>query len=179
VLPRAKNPRSGGHRSSEGACDAKALIDEHFSKLRLGAPKDYAEQFTAIAQQAFGHLVLVDDSTEILRAFIPPLVVATGGDATFIHCVGGTVSEVAHEVLDAEPSVALIDGALGPKLPGWEVAKEILKVNPEILCIGFSAEPAYEQRFNACGAGGFVYKRLGEVQASLHAVFSQVKTWQA
>ncbi|MBN8549028.1 MAG: hypothetical protein J0M12_06915 [Deltaproteobacteria bacterium] len=120
-------------------------------------------------------VLLVDDSADVFRKFVPYLVVATNGEANFIRYRAGSAGDLAKKILAANPDIALLDGQLGEKVRGWDVVSLVHKANPRLLCVGFSAEATFDRAFTAAGAMGFVHKRVDAVEDSMAVLIEQAR----
>ncbi len=113
-------------------------------------------------------VMLVDDSEDVLRAFIPPLMAATEGRALFLRPHGEDAAALAKAITARAPDVVLMDGELSGGLQGFAVVRELQAVRPQVRCIGFSSAEGLRETFLAAGAVGFVEKHAGDPWGSLH-----------
>ena len=184
---KAVQARIDSHSGSDGS-EFEHLFKE--APARELAPQLPAERFRELIEAQFASLGLeskgvrlpkleldpglhgrkilfVDDSLDVLRVFVPRLIVATNGEASFIHCIRSDVHKLSRQIVAAKPDVALIDGELGGSLRGWDVVKKVLAANDQLLCMGFSSDESYEKQFFAAGALGFVHKETANPDQSL------------
>ena len=114
-------------------------------------------------------ILLVDDSPDILAAFLPLLVAATEGKAELLLHREGSPEDLAESVLKLHPSVILLDEYLAGGVRGHDVASLIKKKLPESLCIGFSNAESPRTLFEQEGAK-FVYKDVSDPEGTLARV---------
>lgn len=119
-------------------------------------------------------VLLIDDSPEVFRVFVPSLLAATYGSAGFIRCTGQTVASLVASAIAMAPKVVLVDGELGANLRGWEVTAELFRQRPELITIGFSTDPGYESSFMLGNAHAFVHKRVSRVPQTLMQLSEQL-----
>lgn len=104
-------------------------------------------------------ILLVDDIPALACLYGVELMLATHGNAAFVIHESQTQSQLAAEILAHEPNILIMDGILSGSVRGWNVIREVLSIRPELICIGFSSDPQFEQTFLDAGAVGFVHKR--------------------
>lgn len=112
-------------------------------------------------------LLLVDDTKYVLDAFAPALQQLTGQSAAFLLHAQQTAEQLTQEILAHSPQILLLDGNLSQNIKGYGLLPNILKANPDILCIGFSSAESLRSTFLQAGAKGFVYKDPETVDSCL------------
>lgn len=153
--------------------DLKRLVDQTFADLGIAPSTTPLRSRPARFRNC--HLLFVDDSREIFKIFVPPLIALTQGCASFLRCWEGSPEDAAQKISERHPHVALVDGQLGGVLRGWDVVAALQRINTGLPCIGFSSDPEFERNFLRCGAVGFVYKDIEKVEQTLDRLESEIK----
>ncbi len=115
-------------------------------------------------------VIMVDDFAKIISDFVPELILATDDNASFLLHTDQTIGGLAGKILKDNPDIVLMDKNLANKINGADVVRVIMHHNPEIVCIGFSSEPDYNQEFLSAGAKGFVKKNILDTTGTIQSV---------
>jgi CheY-like chemotaxis protein len=141
--------------------ELRALVDRVFLELGVTASWPRVAPPLEFAPALFDRrVVMVDDSPDMMAAFVPALLAATNGRAQFLLHQGESAEEVVERVLELKPDLVLMDGELVGKTRGWTVTAELFKRTPDLPTIGFSSSATYEPHFLASNAGAFVLKNI-------------------
>ncbi len=121
-------------------------------------------------------ILLIDNAPEVFEVFVPWLVAATDGNASFLFHVKEALAELAEKAVSLSPDIVLIDECLAGTIRGHTLTAEILERKPQIKVIGFSATEGTSDAFTAAGAAGFAEKDTENPEATLirvaHAITS-------
>ena len=123
-------------------------------------------------------LVMVDDTPEVLAAYIPHLVAATRGRAAIVLHQEQDIAELVEETLAHAPDTVLMDYFLAGNLCGDDVARLLHeRTNRTVPCIGFSSMSSADRLFARVGSRA-VTKSPSNPAASLAEVASIVEKMQ-
>lgn len=112
-------------------------------------------------------LVMVDDSSGVLAAYVPHLVAATRGRAAFVLHQEQGVEQLVDETLAHSPDTVLMDYFLAGDLRGDTVAQLLSeRAGRAASCIGFSSMPSAARYFARVGSP-FVTKSPSDPADSL------------
>ncbi len=115
-------------------------------------------------------LVMVDDTPDILAAYIPHLIAATRGSAAIVLHQEQDIEQLIEETLAHSPDTVLMDYFLAGNLRGDEVARLLHeRTNRTVPCIGFSSMASAAQLFARVGSRA-VTKSPSDPAASLAEV---------
>jgi len=117
------------------------------------------------------HLVLVDDSPDVLTVFLQPmhrLAVTVSG---ILHAAQ-TTDELVAEILEKNPDIVLLDGNLAGTVRGYRIIPLLHELQPGLLCIGFSSADALKEPFLGSGAQAFVRKEISDPEDTLHRLMN-------
>jgi|CXWL01.1.fsa_nt_gi CheY-like chemotaxis protein len=103
-------------------------------------------------------VLMVDDVMGVLENFIPDLVIATDGRASFLHHEQQTAEALASEIMSANPDIVLLDYNLAQGIKGDTVANLLKEQGFAGQMVGFSSENQHESKFVTAGAQGCVEK---------------------
>jgi len=117
-------------------------------------------------------VVMVDDEIGVLEAFVPNLMVATDGKASFIRYDNRSLEQLVAQIQEAKADVVLLDYHLsrGPErafpftpgeLEGSEVARGLVGAGFTGSIIGFSSDTYVKREFQDAGALGAINKSPG------------------
>ena len=115
-------------------------------------------------------IVFIDDSSAAMALFAAELVAASGDNALFLVYSGQGIDTMAREIAALKPDLVLLDGDIGRVERGWMVLESLLRLSPQVACLGLSSELQFEHKFLESGAVGFVQKRYNEPLATIQAV---------
>ncbi len=150
------------------------LIADTCRELEVRASSPADSEFSPVRSLHDRRILLVDDSAEVFKAFVPALLAATNGAAIFLRHREETSAVLVKQILAFKPELVLLDGELSGGLRGWDVAQALSKRNQKLPIIGFSSDPGYESKFLAHSAMGFIAKRIQAVPATIAEVGVQV-----
>lgn len=132
----------------------KALLEIGSKAQYLKVPEDYPEYQTLKGKK----VLMLDDVKGLLEAFIPDLMVATNGNASYIFYKGETPEEVVKQIIEQNPEIALLDYRLSKEVSGTDIYK-ILKENGFTgKSIGFSSDKDSIELFKKTGVEDCVEK---------------------
>lgn len=132
----------------------KALLEMGSKAQYLKVPEDYPE-YQALKGKK---VLMLDDVKGLLEAFIPDLMVATNGNASYIFHKGETPEEVAKQIIEQNPDLALLDYSLSGGVTGTDIY-ELLKENGFAgKPIGFSSDKNSQGLFKKAGVEDCVDK---------------------
>ena len=112
-------------------------------------------------------IVMVDDESGVLEAFIPDLMVATDGKATFIKYNGQSVEELIEQIRQSKANLVLLDFHLSETLKGATVARAMTDQGFAGSIVGFSSDDDARRKFKAAGALGAINKEAGFPESSV------------
>lgn len=112
-------------------------------------------------------IVMIDDVQGVLEAFVPDLVVATDGKATFIKYTGQSKEELIEQIQQSKANVVLLDYHLSEALKGSEVTLALLGIGFNGSIVGFSSDSDAKRDFQRAGALGSVDKEAGFPKSSV------------
>ncbi len=157
--------------SDASGMDCATLIAHAFGSVNMGVPDAHVPEVPEGLESLEGKdILLVDDSTDVFAAFIPPLTAATGGGARFLRHADETAEELAGLVMGFQPATVLLDEELGNGVLGTMVAKELRGKGSDARIIGFSSAPGAREEFFRAGADGFVLKSVHDPWGTLREV---------
>ncbi|MBI4129618.1 hypothetical protein HY464_02910 [Candidatus Peregrinibacteria bacterium] len=112
-------------------------------------------------------LVMVDDNSDVLAAYIPHLVAATRGRAAIVLHREQDIAQLVEETLAHLPDTVLMDYFLAGDLRGDDVARLLHeRTNRAVPCIGFSSMSSAAGLFARVGSRA-VTKSPSDPAASL------------
>ncbi|MFA6039404.1 MAG: hypothetical protein WCV62_05530 [Candidatus Peribacteraceae bacterium] len=157
--------------SDASGMDLATLISHAYGSVNLSVPSTGVPEVPEGLESLEGKdILLVDDSTDVFAAFIPPLVAATGGSARFLRHTDETQEELVGLVMGFQPAVVLLDGELGNGVLGMAVARELKEKGSDARCIGFSSSRGTREEFLQAGAESFVLKSAHDPWGTLREV---------
>ena len=115
-------------------------------------------------------ILLVDDVVEVVESLIPDLMVATDGNASFIHYKEQELELIISEILEKNPDIILLDYNLSESLKGTEIARILKEKAFTGKSIGFSSEKDTSKKFIDAGAFGYVEKNAYDPEACLKGI---------
>lgn len=136
--------------------DAELLEQINQELGRLGDTASYKQlpEVPAVCAALHQHmLVMVDDSPEVLAAYVPYLIAATRGRAALVLHQEQDIGQLIDETLAHSPDTVLMDYFLAKGLCGDRVV-QLLKERTErtISCIGFSSMASAARYFARVGS---------------------------
>lgn len=97
-------------------------------------------------------VLMVDDTKDLLEAYIPDLMVATDGAGDFVRIKPiQTVREAADAIMAKNPEIILMDYHISPDYKGTAIAQELQQRGFNGTIIGFSSEKDAVREFEALG----------------------------
>ena len=97
-------------------------------------------------------VIMVDDTKDLLEAYIPDLMVATGGAGDFVRVKPiQTVQQAAEAIMAKNPEVILMDYHISPDYKGTSIAQELQQRGFTDTIIGFSSEKDAVRAFEELG----------------------------
>lgn len=112
-------------------------------------------------------ILMVDDIKEVIEGFVPDLMVATNGNASFIQHGQQTIEELVDEIMKANPNIVLLDYNLAQDIKGDVVARLLKEKGFAGESIGFSSENEHAGKFMKAGALGCIEKSTFEPSDSI------------
>ena len=112
-------------------------------------------------------IAMVDDEQGVLEAFVPDLMTATDGKATFIKYNGQSIEELVAQIQAAEATLILLDYHLSKMLKGSDVARALSDEGFLGIAIGFSSDNNAKKDFEDAGAFGSVEKEAWSPETSI------------
>ena len=158
--------------------DAELLEQINAGLGRLGQTTRYKrlpEVSAAFAALREHRLVMVDDSPDILAAYIPHLVAATRGSAALVLHHKQEIGGLIDDTLSHTPQTVLMDYFLAGDVRGDSVIRFLQeRAGRSVSCIGFSSMSSAARYFARVGSPS-VTKSPSDPTASLIEVVEIVK----
>jgi CheY-like chemotaxis protein len=105
-------------------------------------------------------LIMVDDLKHLIKDFVPDLMVATDGNASFIEYTGQEMDELIKQIIQHNPDIVLMDYHLSENLKGSSVIRLLNGENFSGQIIGFSSDSQASEEFLAAGVKGTIKKDI-------------------
>lgn len=112
-------------------------------------------------------ILMVDDIQGVIEGFVPDLMVATNGNASFIHHKEQTAEELADKIIETNPDIVLLDYNLAHNIKGDTIARLLKEKGFAGESIGFSSENEHAGKFIRAGALGCIEKSTYEPSDSI------------
>lgn len=112
-------------------------------------------------------IVMVDDVKMLLENFMPILMVATDGNASFVQYTGQAMDELIEQIARNNPDIVLMDYHLSEYFKGSGVVRALKEQKFSGQAIGFSSDARAAREFTAAGADGTVNKGAGLVEEAV------------
>ncbi len=112
-------------------------------------------------------VLMVDDIVGVLEQFVPDLVIATDGKASFLQYVKQPADELVSEMLAGNPDIILLDYNLSGDLKGTEIAGLLIQKGYAGKIVGFSSEGSTVKEFNKVGVSSCIEKNNGYPEQSI------------
>lgn len=112
-------------------------------------------------------VAMVDDERGVLEAFVPDLMVATDGKATFIRYGGQSVEDLIKQIWQTKADLVLLDYHLSEMLKGYEITRALIDAGFAGSVVGFSSDNDAKRKFKEAGALGSVDKEAGFPKSSV------------
>lgn len=112
-------------------------------------------------------IVMLDDSRAVLLAFAPALLIASGGNAFFVHHQEQSLALLATQILEHSPDIILFDYFIAQSMRGTAVVPLVAARSAGTIRIGFSSDEGLEHTFMDSGAHGAVRKNTDDVDESI------------
>lgn len=142
------------------------------SKARyLKVPEDYPEYQSLKGKK----ILMLDDIERLLEAFLPDLMVATDGNASFVLQKGETAEETAKEILTQNPDIALLDYSLQEGVKGTDVYEFLKKSGYLGKSIGFSSDKESQKLFKKAGVEDCIEKDTFDTSAIVKEIAKLVE----
>ncbi len=121
-------------------------------------------------------VVMVDDMEGVLEGFAPYLVVATGGNASFIQYNGQSLEELTKEIMSTNSDIVLMDYHLSEddSMKGSDVLRALKENEFTGQSIGFSSDHEATQDFESAGAIGAVKKRPASPERTIQELAAKI-----
>jgi CheY-like chemotaxis protein len=112
-------------------------------------------------------IAMVDDEQGVLEAFVPDLMTATDGNASFIRYQGQSIEELVAQIQTTEANLVLLDYHLSKMLKGSDVARALLDGGFSGTTMGFSSDRGAKEDFEKAGALSSVEKEAWSPEVSV------------
>jgi CheY-like chemotaxis protein len=114
-------------------------------------------------------LVMVDDAKDLLKHFIPDLMVATDGNASFVEYTGQETDMLIEQIMRSNPYIVLMDYHLSADFKGSSVIRALNARNFSGKTVGFSSDDNSKtsNEFMSAGAKGTVNKNTSRPEKSV------------
>ena len=148
--------------------DLKNMVNQ--TLLELGSTMKFKKVKEAVpgCESLLGkRIVMIDDVKDVLESFVKDLVVASGGNASFILHKDQLLGELVNEVIQRNPDIVLVDGNLAGDIKGDMVIEELRKNNVNAKAIVFSSDSHMADRVK--------FKHIDFVKKEAHDPESSVK----
>lgn len=120
-----------------------AAIEELGGKQKWLRLPDNLPEYAKLANKK---IVMVDDTSTLLQAYVPDLMVSTGNKTEFILHESQTPNELATAIIKSSPDIVLIDYNLAQGLRGTDVCKLLRSSGYTGTLIGFSSEKNFTSK---------------------------------
>ena len=117
-------------------------------------PPEFLEGYEPLKDKI---VVMVDDVKTVLENFVPHLIVATDGKASFVEYKGQKLDELLEQIMLHKPNIVVMDYHLSENLKGTSVINALREQNFPGKTIGFSSDNTARE-FSDAGAIGVVDK---------------------
>lgn len=141
-----------------------ASLQELGSSTKWKRAPEFKEEYESLRGKK---VLMVDDVENVLVSFIPDLMVATDGEASFIKYNEQDVKELAQQIIEQNPDIVLLDYHLSDNLKGAVVAACLNDKGFEGGIIGFSSDSGVQNEFAKAGSLGCIDKNAGEPNLSV------------
>ncbi|MDO8569862.1 MAG: hypothetical protein Q7R89_03795 [bacterium] len=141
----------------------KTLLEMGSKAKYLKLPEDFEEYKSLKGKK----ILMLDDVRRLLEAFIPDLMVATDGNATYVLHEGKRPDETAKEIIEKKPDVALLDYDLSNGVTGIDIYNILKENGYSGQSIGFSSSKTYSNNFKKAGIENCVNKDTGYIEGTL------------
>lgn len=153
----------------------KNLVNQVFSEMGSSMRYKKVKETVPGCESLLGKkIVMVDDVKEVLESFVEDLVVASGGNASFILHKDQLLDELVNEILQRNPDVVLVDGNLAKNIKGDMVIEQLDKNNINAKSIIFSSDSHMAAQLKSKNIT-FVKKETHDPESSIRDVAGMVK----
>ncbi len=168
-----------GRNSAEQQLQLLAKINSALAGLGSGAKytrlPENREEYESLRGR---RVVMVDDTREVLEDFVGDLMLATGGNASFLLHTGQSVEEIVGVIKAENLDVVLLDYNLSGDTTGSMIAESLLEAGFSGLIIGFSSDSDTTQDFMRSGVRTCIEKEPGMPEISVMALGRMLKEKQ-
>jgi len=112
-------------------------------------------------------VVIIDDVYGVLEGFIPEMMVASNGNADFIHFTNQSKEELVRQIMEKNPDIVFLDYNLSDELKGSAIAKQLKSEGFGGDVIGFSSDPGTSRDFQNAGARACLNKDINDFAGQL------------
>jgi CheY-like chemotaxis protein len=133
------------------------------------------EDFPGYEELRGKRVMMVDDVVGLLKEFMPHLIAATEGKATFIHYQDEVAAAVAEAIIDKNPEVVLLDYELSERICGVDVARSLKENGFTGMIIGFSSDRDFLNAFKEGGVSMCVEKKSYDPEGTLQKLADILK----
>lgn len=102
-------------------------------------------------------ILMVEDVIGLIENNLPEFIVATGGNASFLHHTEESTGGLVNKILATNPDIVLMDYNLANEIKGSNVTKILLNSDYRGKVVGFSSENR-DREFKEAGAIGSITK---------------------
>lgn len=123
------------------------------------------------------NIVYVDDSKSDIAKFSPALMKIRQATCSTIHHFRQSMADLVKDILDKKPDIVILDGTLSKNIFGYELIRPLKESDSTIICIGFSFDTRFPNKFENEGANGFIKKILADdhLVESLLTIIQRIK----